>query len=339
MVRWTLAGVPTARGQQVQGADPNRRLGAADVLDGLWAGGKLPPELSDAAARTVPSEVPRMPRYGSHLARRQARIARALYAAVASRVARRPVQAGPPLHLSVYTFSGRSGLPEQVACARSFLRHVGLPERFVIVSDGTYTDGDVAVLRSISPCVEVRSVAEHMGDLPGPLHPYVDEHTMGQKLSVIMSMPAGETNLYTDSDVLFFPGASALRDLVAGPGAAALYLPDFQWAGDDRLIAEPAEKQSPVNAGFLLVRKPLDWTVGVRRFEALTASGQVPEFFTDQTMTHLVMHANAAEPLDPALFVLQVDDQWDYGDRYRRPGIAMRHYVRTVRHKMWTTLL
>ena len=61
----------------------------------------------------------------------------------------------------------------------------------------------------------------------------------------------------------------------------------------------------------------LDWSLGIERFLQLNGA---PNFFTNQTITHLVMHANGASPLDPAKYVLQLDDQTVYRDRYAGDG-------------------
>jgi hypothetical protein len=50
------------------------------------------------------------------------------------------------------------------------------------------------------------------------------------------------------------------------------------------------------------------------------------------------MHANAALRFDPAKYVLQLDDQFVFSDRYANPSLALRHYVNPVRHKFWTSL-
>ena len=55
-------------------------------------------------------------------------------------------------------------------------------------------------------------------------------------------------------------------------------------------------------------------------------------------MTHLTMHANGARALDSQKFVLQLDDQFVYRDRYASREIVLRHYVNPVRHKFWTAL-
>jgi hypothetical protein len=150
-----------------------------------------------------------------------------------------------------------------------------------------------------------------------------------------MSLPVDGPTLYVDSDVLFFPDAKDLIRLANRGGAPALYLADCRLSADERLFRNDAEKARPVNTGVLLLFEKLDWTLAVRRFLELQGS---PDFFTNQTMTHLTMHANRASPLDNRKYVLQLDDQFVYPDRYAGRDLALRHYVNPVRHKFWTTI-
>jgi hypothetical protein len=100
-------------------------------------------------------------------------------------------------------------------------------------------------------------------------------------------------------------------------------------------LRSESEKSHPVNIGTLLFRRPLDWTLSMNRFLEL---GGEPNFFTGQTMTHLTMHANEAQPFDRAKYVLQLDDQFVYADCYAGRQLVLRHYVAPVRHKFWTSL-
>ena len=90
-----------------------------------------------------------------------------------------------------------------------------------------------------------------------------------------------------------------------------------------------------MNTGTLLIKKPIDWSLGINRFMEMRGA---PDFFTNQTITHLVMHQNGAVPFDPRKYVLQLDDQFVYADRYAGPELVLRHYVDPVRHKFWTSL-
>jgi hypothetical protein len=148
-----------------------------------------------------------------------------------------------------------------------------------------------------------------------------------------MSLPVNGPALYTDSDVLFFPGAHELADLARRSSVPAFYLADYQFSGDERLILDPLEKQNPANTGFILLFRKLDWSRGLERLKMLNGA---PNFFTNQTVMHLCMHTNDVVPFDPGKFVLQADDQFIYRDRYASASIAIRHYVNPVRHKFWT---
>ena len=278
-----------------------------------------------------------MPNFGYHLARAKGATVRAIYASHLPAIVRRPVQARQSCPLEVFAYSGESALPEQIASIRSFIRHAGRPELFTIVSDGTYSERSLELLRQVDPVVVVSQIDDWIpADLPSPLSTYLRTHPTGKQLAVIMSLPVKRPALYIDSDVLFFRGANAVTQQAIRGDTPALYLPDCQLAADARLFREPSERNRPVNTGVLFLFRPLDWSLSLKRFLELEGS---PTFFTNQTMAHLTMHANGAGPLDTRAFVLQLDDQFIYEDRHNGEDLALRHYVNPVRHKFWTSLI
>jgi hypothetical protein len=164
---------------------------------------------------------------------------------------------------------------------------------------------------------------------------YLETHPTGKQLGLIMSLPRGRPALYTDSDVLFFNGADDLLRYLGKNDVSAYYLADCRFSGDDRLLRHVTEEQHPANTGLLLLFRELDWSLSQARFAELRGD---PNFFTNQTMTHLTMHQNVTRPFDPARYVLQLDDQFSFCDRYAGARLALRHYVNPVRHKFWTCL-
>jgi hypothetical protein len=271
--------------------------------------------------------------FGYHLARARGALIRKIYRALLPMIVRRPILNEQQLELDVFTYSGEATLPEQVASARSFLKFAGRPASFTIVSDGTYSDRSIALLRRIDPVIRVKNACEFLADDAEPsVRDYLSNHPTGKQLSLILSLPRQRPALYFDSDVRFFPGARALAAL---KGPTCFYLSDCQFSGDDRLLRAPAEKTDPVNTGVLLLFRRPDWSLPLQRFRE---SDGPPNFFTNQTFTHLAMHASGAQPFDPQTFVLQLDDQFLWRDRYARPGIVLRHYVNPVRHKFWSSL-
>lgn len=264
-----------------------------------------------------------MPNFGYHFARAHGRVVRGIYSSMLATIAQRPLQTpAVDLPFEVYAYSGESMLPEQLASIRSFFRHAGRPRKFTVVSDGTHSPQSIALLRSMS--VEV--IAS-----PNESSPYLANHPTGKQLALIMSLPRNGPALYIDSDVLFFAGAdfSAIRT------EGTRYLADCRLSADERLFRDENEKKNPVNTGVLFLAQKLDWSLGLSRLAVLDGA---PTFFTNQTITHLTMHANGADPFDPQKFVLQLDDQFVYPDRYASPEITLRHYVNPVRHKFWTSL-
>jgi hypothetical protein len=271
-----------------------------------------------------------------HSARLEGKIACTIYRATLPLIVRRRISVERELSFDVLSYSGESTLPEQVASIRSFLTYAGRPKRFTVVSDGSYTSASIELLERIDSCVRVQTTAPSLpSGLPEKVQSYLANHFTGKQLALIMSLPANGPTLYTDSDVLFFPEAKQLADLARTQSVSAFYLADYQFSGDEHLIRDTTEKENPANIGFLMLFQKLDWSLGLERLEMLTGE---PNFFTTQTATHLCLHASHAVALDPKKYVLQVDDQFVYRDRYAGSAIAMRHYVNPVRHKFWAAL-
>jgi hypothetical protein len=271
-----------------------------------------------------------------HSARLEGQISRYLYRAALPRIVRQTVRVPRELPFNVFAYSGENTLPEQVASIRSFLTYAGRPKQFVVVSDGSYTRTSIELLEKIDNSVRVQTTPPPLlPGLPNKIESYLKTHPTGKQLALLMSLPANGPTLYTDSDVLFFPRACELADLSNTQSVSALYLADYQFSGDERLIRDPSEKRNPVNTGFVFLFRKLDWSRGLERLQMLNGE---PIFFTNQTVMHFCMHANDAIALDPDKFVLQENDQFIYRDQYAGPSIAVRHYVNPIRHKFWTVL-
>jgi hypothetical protein len=277
-----------------------------------------------------------MPNIPYHSALLEGRIVRNFYRAMLPRIVRRCVRVPRELSFDVFAYSGENALPEQVASIRSFLTYAGRPKQFTVVSDGSYTAKSIALLEKIDSCVRVRQTQPPLPtNLPEKIRSYLLSHRTGKQLALIVSLPESGPSLYTDSDILFFPGAREIVNLSETRSVSALYQADYQFSGDERVLLDNSEKKDPANTGFLFLFQKLDWSLALERLQALKGE---PNFFTNQTLTHLALHANGARPLDPQKFVLRSDDQTIYRDRYANSSIAMRHYVNPVRHKFWTTL-
>jgi hypothetical protein len=134
--------------------------------------------------------------------------------------------------------------------------------------------------------------------------------------------------MFTDSDVLYFEGAS---ELARSFGDRPRYLLDCDVSLDRRML-EPGEEQTPVNSGVLLLTRPLDWSAAIERFKRVRAE---PERFSEQTAVHVAMRTSGGEMLDPSRWLVTVRDQFQWRDVSDPRDHILRHYVGTVRHKMW----
>jgi hypothetical protein len=73
------------------------------------------------------------------------------------------------------------------------------------------------------------------------------------------------------SDVLFFPGARHLGEIIHDVRVAALYLPDLPGALTEAVLRD-GEAERPVNSGFFVLHEPLDVRLGRERFAAAGAA-------------------------------------------------------------------
>ncbi|AFY41936.1 hypothetical protein [Nostoc sp. PCC 7107] len=276
---------------------------------------------------------------GYHAARIQGQVISNLYTKLVAKISKFPIKQSRQVDINVYSFSCERDLPVQVASIRSFIRHVGIPNKFTVISDGSYTINSRNVLCQIHPCVNVVD----WKDLANPQiphyifdyalnHPHRPTMAMWRRLAALMSLDITEPTIYTDADILFFPGATDLIKLCASDDSSTWYLPDCKPSLDERILLEATDKLNPVNAGFFILKKQLDWYKPLERVEKFVDS---PIFYTDQTVVHLAMHNDDAKPLAADKYIINVDDQFVYPDRYAAKHIALRHYVNDVRHKFW----
>lgn len=280
-----------------------------------------------------------MVKIGSHLALHQSRLYRFLYNCSLPWTANRKIHQETIVPVTVYSLSYEKCLAEQVASIRSFIKNVGIPNKFVVVSDGSYSEQSKKLIREIHPCVSVCDWLDFVrSDLPEYVKSFAKLHPMGIKFSVLLSIPvdegANETVIYTDCDILFFPGATELSEIAVSAEHCSYYLPDCEKSLDGRLLFTSDEGEQPVNAGFIVFKQKIDWSIALHRLSEL--DGGIT-YYLEQTLVHLALHYNKALPLAPDRFVMNTSDLFMYSDLFASDQIAIRHYVNTVRHKFWLT--
>lgn len=250
-------------------------------------------------------------------------------------VVERPVTPARALACDVVSFSCDRDVPEQVASLRSLLQWAGRPVTATVVSDGTHTARSRALLERVDRSVRVvdwRDVA--VPALPAVVLDYARTSPMGKKLAVELSLQIDRPLLYVDADVLLMPAAAELAGLLGAEAPRYLLDPEDVYL-DPRLL-EPGELVEPLNAGFLLLPRPLDWACALERLARLDGA---PSFHTEQTLVHLAVRAAGGTPLDPQRWVVATDDMPALRDGHRWPSTVLRHYTTPVRHKFWLAVL
>jgi hypothetical protein len=270
---------------------------------------------------------------GSHLALNQAKLIRFFYSKFLFWIVKKNLCQTKTISAKVYAFSCERDLPEQVVSIRSFIKHVGVPSQFTVISDGTYSEKSKRLLQQIDASVVVLNWRDLVSDrLPIYLDRYASIHPFGKKLSVLVNLPIDETVIYADSDILFFPSAKEIIDISQNENKNNYYLPDCESSLDDRLLKHDNERSCPINAGFIIFQKENDWKSALERLAELKGE---PNFFTEQTVVHLAMHKNGAVALSQSKYVISRADTFMYKDLFAENNIAIRHYINTVRHKFW----
>jgi hypothetical protein len=213
----------------------------------------------------------------------------------------------------------------------SFLERVGTPSVLRVVSDGTVTHQTCAALRRICPTIEVMtfrafSSTERQRAI---VTQFAEKHPLGKKLSLIMA-EGPHPILYVDSDVEFLSGGHRLREFVRRDGAPR-YMQ--QWVdGYDERMTRGLDLLPGVNAGLVLIPRPLDWAESLARLELAVG---LPTDLTEQTAVAIAFTRAFAQPFPSDEFILTWDDATRPWDPYARRDVVVRHYSGTLRWKLW----
>src|SRR5882762_9725309 len=141
----------------------------------------------------------KIPNFGYHLARWRGNALRRFYRAMLPSVVRSKLNPPRTLAFDVFAYSSEEMLPEQIASIRSFLRYVGRPKSFTVVSDGSHSDRSVRLLECVDPSVFVTRMNQPPAGLSKRFERYLIHHPTGKQLALIMSLPREGAALYVDS--------------------------------------------------------------------------------------------------------------------------------------------
>jgi len=245
------------------------------------------------------------------------------------------------LDIDLVSASSKRDLPEQVFSILSFIRYVGCPTCWTILSDGSHSKEDVEILNRIFPFVKVEQLLFPAKLSPGllPYQPVLEDYSnknfLGKRLAVYLNFSISRPTIFLDSDILFYPQASSIRNIFLD-SRRPCFLPEGDWGClDSRYLATHPAQMYQANGGFFIVNE--SWGNAERAFDFLQSLNGKYEYFSEQTFFHILSRDNEYFPLDPRKFVLTTQDQFDFRLAHDSENIILRHFTGPVRHKMWQT--
>lgn len=230
-------------------------------------------------------------------------------------------------NLNVISFSGSKQFPDQLYSIASFYRNVGVPSSWIIYNDGTLKREELELLRSISN-LQVFDIEIKVGGLPESC--FIEFPTL-LKVELLQQLPdLNKTVLFTDSDILFYRNFKSFKQQFATDN---WYVVDEGKGYFDISYNLPANEE-PLNFGFLVLNKPVDWSYVVRYLVNSIENGEL-DYWSDQTAVHLLAQQEQFKALPSNLFVVGGNDSFKFSHCVDYNKIALRHFVGPVRHKMW----
>ena len=246
---------------------------------------------------------------------------------------------------TLVSFSSSKDFYDQILSICSFLRYVGNPDSWVIYSDGSHTEKEIEFLEAQFVFLKIVKTQwtntvslteickKELLPYKSQLFDYAIKHPLGKKLFHYLNHNINKPTLFIDSDILFYTRASILNNIL-NEDIPGWYLPDIDsQCLDKRFRKSSLTELYNVNSGFILLKQNLSSLIAGLEF--LKSLNYEYEYFTEQTVQHILLKSNGLMPLDPRLFILNSDDQFDFSYLFSRNKVAVRHYTGPVRHKMW----
>lgn len=233
----------------------------------------------------------------------------------------------------IISFSGKSSFEDQILSIYSFITYGGIPQKWTIYSDKTYTETQMDIFKEKFPFVLIKDwdTFNRLGDNAAFNDYYQQGYSMAKKLNVILGHPHNGQTIYVDSDILCYGNMGSY--LNCGLLSKGLwYTPDPMWGDVAGYFDTKRESIYPLNAGFLILNKEFNQDDVVEYFESLKGKFH---YFSEQSSFEYAFRKQNANILDPRQFVIDTSDQFDLSTKYYPSDMAMRHYTTPVRHKIW----
>lgn len=237
----------------------------------------------------------------------------------------------PEVKIEIISFSGTAGFEDQILSIYSFLSYAGVPKKWIVYSDKTYSEEQIKLLKGLFPFVSVRDwdVFNHYRT-NSSLKKYLQLSGLAKKLNIIIGHPYNGQTFYIDSDVIFYKN---FKHYINSP-----MLQRGLWFISDliedvgQFLKQEVSSVYPLNSGFLGLNEHFNASDIYEYLERLNGNFG---YFSEQSAIEYAFRRQHAQLLDPRQFIIDTSDQFHFKIKYQPEFIAMRHYTSPVRHKMW----
>jgi hypothetical protein len=253
-----------------------------------------------------------------------------------------------PIDMEVASISSSNLFAEQILSILSFLRYVGIPIKWTLYSDGSYSNEQIEELEKRFIFLKVinwinlkesQSSYDLCKEELLPYHEYLYDYAkkspFGKKLFYYLNHSIVNPTLFIDADILFYHHANILKlILTEKPKANGWFMPDINWEClDSRYKEKYSEQLYQVNAGFIFAN--VAFSNLNDSLDILKSFNYSYEHFSEQTIFHHLLKTNFYMPLTSKKFILNTGDQFKFSYLLKPKKMAIRHYTGPVRHKMW----
>jgi hypothetical protein len=232
----------------------------------------------------------------------------------------------------IISFSGKNEFEEQVLSIYSFVFYVGIPQKWVIYSDGSHTEKEKQCLLRIFPFVMIKVWNENASLNDNKfLKSYLETCHLSKKLHAILGHQYERQTIYVDSDIVFYKNASAYFN--SGTVKESLwYIPETNGDNFQENTLNEQNGMFALNSGLMILNNTFKSEYVFEYLENLNFNYG---YFTEQSSFDYAFKKQKASVLDPRQFIIDLRDQFMFETIWEADEMALRHYVNPVRHKMW----
>ena len=248
------------------------------------------------------------------------------------------------INCQIVSFSSTKDFSEQVLSVLTFIRYVGIPDAWTVYSDGTHTDAQIINAELAFPFIKIikeepkkflsnNHIKKSLQPYKNELVHYAETKVLGKKLLLYLNFEIKGPTIFLDSDVLFYEKSSNLKTMIRNH-LNGWFLPDEAWGSlDSRYMSNIKAESCQINSGFILAIR--DFSSVLEGLTFLKSLDYSYEYFSEQTIMHIILSSNDFASLDSDTFIINAGDQFQFSYLYGTKNIAIRHYTTPVRHKMW----